>query len=148
MNADEINAPVYALDDDHPAKKFLNAFIDCKDDCVGLDYDWDGQEPIDQAWQSATDSERWTFARFAYSFLSLDLILDGFLQHGSLTEAERALPQHILHRRTLMHECAAAAKRDDNTEIVKLTDQVLAMLDLWEQYLDYRRDVVSGKRKP
>lgn len=43
----------------------------------------------------------------------------------------------------MMHECAAAARRDDNPEVVEMTDEVLQMLDRWEEYLNYRRAAVA-----
>jgi hypothetical protein len=40
---------------------------------------------------------------------------------------------------TMMHECAEAARRDGNSEILELTEQVPKMLDLWEQYFRFRK---------
>jgi hypothetical protein len=42
-----------------------------------------------------------------------------------------------------MHECAEAAKQSGNGEILELTDQVLEMLGLWEDYLTYRRRTIA-----
>ena len=55
------------------------------------------------------------------------------------TGAARELPNY----RSLMHECAQAAKQSGNDEIIELTDQVLEMLGLWEEYLQFRRDMIS-----
>ena len=47
--------------------------------------------------------------------------------------------------RSLMIECAQAARESDNSEILAATDQVLEMLDRWEDYLRYRRE--SARRE-
>lgn len=148
MHTERLNRPVLKLDNAHPAKKFLRAFIDCKNDCVGREQDWGGQVPIEQKWRSATDGTVWTFSRFAYSFISLDIVLDGFLEDSPcLTASETFSFQHIPRLRTLMEECAQAAQRDGNHDILELTDQVLEMLSLWEQYLSFRQEMVSRARR-
>jgi hypothetical protein len=134
-----VNRAVLALDDAHPAKKFLTAFMDCRSDCVGREL---GQfeEPVDQAWTSMTDGKSWTFSGFAYSILSFDIELDGFLERApSLTGSEIDATEQLPRYRSLMHECALAARQNGNTEVVDMTDQVLEMLDLWKAYLDFRR---------
>lgn len=144
MYIEEMNQPVMKLDDSHPAKKFLNAFIACRLDCVGQELGLDGQRPIDQSWRSATDGKAWTFSAFGYSILSFDIELDGFLTIAPiLTESETAAARDIPWFRALMYECAAAAQQDANQEILELTDQVLIMLSLWEDYLEFRREMVS-----
>src|SRR5882672_7714806 len=80
MRDEKYNPLVLALDDSHPAKRFLEAFLDCRADCVGRQHDFNGQVPIDQSWTSSTDGRVWTFSGFAYAFLSLDLLLDEFHQ--------------------------------------------------------------------
>ena len=59
------------------------------------------------------------------------------------TESETAAVQHIPMLRSLMEECADAASKDGNSEILELTDQVMIMLSLWEQYLSYRKEMIS-----
>jgi hypothetical protein len=144
MQTESLNRPVFKLDDAHPAKKFLRAFISCKRNCVGRHHDWTGLRPIEQAWTSASDGKLWTFSKFAYSYLSLDIVLEGFLRElPQLTEEEVDVQRQIPLLRSLMEECAQAAERDDNRDILELTDQVLTMLSLWEQYLDFRKEMVS-----
>jgi len=138
-----INQPVLALDDLHPAKKFLHAFIECRWNCVGREL---GQfeAPIDQEWKSASDGRVWTFSAFAYGVLSFDIELDGYLTSAPFpTESERWDLQNLPLHRSLMHECAQAARQSGNKDIIELTDEVLEMLSLWEGYLEFRRNTIS-----
>jgi hypothetical protein len=144
MRTESLNRRVLKLDGAHPAKKFLRAFIDCKINCVGRHHDWNGQVPIEQEWKSATDGMVWTFSGFAYTFLSLDIVLDGFLENAqNLTASERFALQHIPRLQQLMEECAQAAQQDGNRDILELTDQVMTMLGLWKQYLAFRQETIS-----
>jgi hypothetical protein len=144
MRTKSLNRSVFKLDDDHPAKKFLRAFIACKENCVGRHHDWTGEVPIEQQWTSATDGRVWTFSGFAYSFLSFDIVLEGFLKNTpSLTDDERYTVKQIPLLRSLMQECAQAAQQDDNREILPLIDQVMQMLSLWEEYLRFREGMIS-----
>lgn len=141
-----INRPVLALDDMHPAKKFLCAFIECRWNCVGREL---GQyeAPIDQEWTSTTDGKRGTFSGFAYRILSFDIELDGFLQSvPHLTASEQQDKEQLPNLRLLMNECADAARQRGNGEILELTDEVLEMFGLWEEYLRYRREMILQTR--
>jgi hypothetical protein len=145
MRNESLNPCVSALDDSHPAKRFLSAFIECRDNCVGLELGPD--EPIDQEWESLTDGRVWTFSGFAYTFLSLDLLLDEF--HQSIpcpNESNANWPWNLRRVRSLMNECAQAARQSGKDEILELTDQVLQMLSLWEQYLSFRKEMISHTR--
>jgi hypothetical protein len=142
MRNESLNPRVLALDDSHPAKKFLSAFIECRSNCVGLELDPD--EPIDQEWESFTDGRVWTFSGFAYAFLSLDIALDDFHQRFPCpTESNTDWPWDLSRSRSLMRECAQAARQSGNNEILELTDDVLKMLGLWEDYLNFRKDMIS-----
>ena len=100
--------------------------------------------PIDQAWTSASDGRVWTFSGFIYSFICFDIELDGFLQGAAnLTPSEIAAARELPRLRSMMNECAEAARQSGNSEILELTDQVLEMLTLWEQYLSYRKEMIS-----
>ena len=71
-------------------------------------------------------------------------MLEGFLENSaSLTESEKSAAQEIPVLRSLMDECAQAAQQDGNRDILELTDQVMTMLSLWEQYLSFRQEMVS-----
>jgi hypothetical protein len=141
---ESMNRPVLELDDAHPAKKFLSAFLDCRMNCSERELDIGDQTPIDQAWTSASDGRVWTFAGFIYSFICFDIELDGFLQSASdLTASEIAASRELPRLRMMMNECAEAARQSGNSEILELTDQVLEMLSLWEQYLSFREKMIS-----
>lgn len=142
MDHEGLNPRVLALDDSHPAKRFLSAFIECRNNCVGLELD--PEAPIDQKWESSTDGHVWTFSGFAYAFLSLDIALDDFHHTTPCpTESSTDWPWNLPRFRSLIHECANAARQSGNNEILELTDQVLEMVGLWEEYLKFRRDMIS-----
>jgi hypothetical protein len=144
MYIESINRPVMALDDAHPAKRFLVAFIGCRNDCVGYEIGYDGAPPIDQEWWSASEGKVWTFSEFAYKALSFDIELDGLLKDSHfLTESETVAANQLPRYRTLMNECAEAAGQEGNSEVVEMTDQVKEMLNLWDAYLDFRKDMVA-----
>jgi hypothetical protein len=144
---EELNAPIFELPDSHAAKRFLKAFLDCLSGCVGRELPWH-ENPIDQRWTSVTDGRTWLFSDFAYAHLSFDIVLDGFLNAApALTPSEVSAVQRIPRLRTMTDECAQNARQSGNAEIVELTDQVLNMLDLWEEYLDFRRAQIARMRK-
>ena len=141
---EKLNRPILKLNDSHPAKKFLSAFIDCRTDCAGRELGFAGRVPIEQEWKSATDGRVWTFSGFIYAFICFDIELDGFLQNaGNLTPSEIAAARELPRLRSMMNECAEAARQSGNGEILELTDQVLEMLSLWKEYLSFRKDMIS-----
>jgi len=141
---EKLNRPILKLNDSNPAKRFLSAFIDCQADCAGRELDFDGQTAIEQEWTSASDGRVWTFSGFVYMFLCFDIELDGFLQSAPhLTPSEIGALRELPHLRSMMNECAEAARQQGNSEIIELTDQVLEMLGLWEEYLKFRQATIS-----
>jgi hypothetical protein len=144
MRVESKNRAVLTLDDSHPARRFVEAFIDCRMSCAGRELDLGGQVPIDQAWTSSSDGRVWTFSGFIYAFICFDIELDGFLKNArSLTESETTAARQLPLLRSMMNECAEAARQSGNTEILELTDQVREMLGLWEQYLSFRKETIS-----
>jgi hypothetical protein len=130
---------ILSLDDSHPAKKFFIAFCECRDNSVGRHHDWTGEVPIEQAWVSA-DGKKWLYSSFAYMYLSFTLTLDGCVNNTRyLTDDERYLATQIPIIRTLMKECCLAARQEGNVAILDLAYEVLAMLDLGEEYIEYRK---------
>ena len=141
---EKLNGPILKLDDSHTAKRFLSAFIDCRTDCAGRELDFDGQVPIEQVWTSRSDGRVWTFSGFVYMFLCFDIELDGFLQNAPyLTPSETAAARELPLLRSMMQECESAARESGNNDILELTVQVQAMFGLWEEYLDFRREMIS-----
>lgn len=142
---ESMNRPVLELDDAHPARTFLSAFMDCRMNCSERELEIGYQTPIDQAWTSASDGRVWTFSGFIYAFICFDIELDGFLQSApNLTPSEIAASRELPRLRSMMDECASAARHSGNDEILELTDQVLEMLSLWEQYLSFRKEMISN----
>jgi len=147
MHIERLNRPVFKLDDAHPARRFLSAFIDCRTDCVGRELDPPGQVPIDQEWKSPSDGRVWTFSAFAYGFLSFDLELDGFITGAPYWTASEKWAQENLPRfHSLMDECGHAAKQCGNSKCLELVDKVVGMLKLWKDYLRYREESIAGQR--
>lgn len=141
MRNESLNPRVMALDDSHAAKRFLSAFIECRSNCVGLELE--PGEHVDQEWQSLTDGRLWTFSGFAYAFLSLDIALDDFHQRAlSPTDANATWPWDLPRVRSLIHECAQAARQSGNSVVLERVSEVLRMLSLWEEYLKSRQDTM------
>jgi hypothetical protein len=148
MRIESKNRAVLTLHDSHPARRFVEAFIDCRMSCAGRELDLGGEPPIDQEWMSEADCRAWTFSGFVYAFICFDIELDGFLQNAqALTPSEVSASEELPKLRAMMHECAEAARRSGNTAILELTDLVLEMFGLWEKYLNYRKEMVSNDRR-
>jgi len=144
MHIERLNQPVFELDDAHPAKRFLLAFIECRTECVGRELTPPDEVPVDQQWTSAIDGRLWTFSAFAYGFISTDIELDGFLATAPRwTESETWALAELPRYRTLMDECAQAANQCGNTDCLELVDIVARMLDLWDEYLSYRKEMIA-----
>jgi hypothetical protein len=140
-----LNHAVLELDDAHPAKRFLRAFMECRANCSQRELGCDGEPPIEQTWVSQIDGKQWTFSGFIYAFICFDIELDGFLESAvCLTASEANAAKELPSLRSMMNECAHAARQTGNGEILALTDQVLDMLGLWEQYLSYRRQMIAS----
>jgi hypothetical protein len=137
MRLAKMNRRIMALDDSHPAKRFLKAFSDCQADCVGCELG-DRADPIDQEWTSSVDRRLWRFSRFAYTFLALDFALDEFIEGVPFLSSGTDIARDASTLRTMMIECADAARQGGNNEIVDLTSQVLRMLDRWDEYASVR----------
>lgn len=144
MCIESLNRPVLTLEDTHPAKRFLIAFMQCLDDCAGRELGLDGETPIEHEWFSSIDGRTWTFSGFVYAFLCFDIVLDGFLENSPvLTEAEKSTIEEIPRLRAMMDECIKSVRDSGYPEILKLANQVMTMLSLWEEYLAFRKDMIS-----
>jgi hypothetical protein len=141
------NCPILELDDGHPAKRFLSAFMECRMNCSERELEIGGQTPIDQAWQSAIDGRVWTFSGFIYTIICFDIVLDGFPENSPyLTESEVCAADQLPKLRLMMEECAAAARQCSNDEIIEMTHQVQEMLNLWEEHLNFRKETIARAR--
>ena len=98
-----LNRRVFDLDDVHPAKRFLIAFMRFRGECLEREADPPGLTPIDQQWQSPTDDREWSFSEFTRQYLSGDIELDGFLTSApDWTESERKSLERLPRYRALM----------------------------------------------
>jgi hypothetical protein len=140
------NHPVMSLEDTHPAKQFLCAFDECLLNCGGCELDL-YETPIDEEWTSATDGKVWKFSSFVYRYLAFDIELDGFIASApQWTSSEKWALEHLPLFHTLMDECAHAAEQRGNTDCLELVDEVVRMLKLWNEYLQYREHTIVGSR--
>ena len=134
MQVFKINKPIFDFPPDHPARRFLEAFVECRKTCVGRE-----TEGIDQEWLSEVDGRRHRFSSFAYEWLSFDVELDGWLHDApQVTESEKRALEAIETMRRLMAECKAAA--DGNPRIVNMCNQILDTLDLWSECIHRRAE--------
>ena len=141
MQIRTLNREIFSWPSDHPARRFLEAFIECQERCGGREIGYVGSEvgPIDQEWRSELDGKSWEFSEFAYKFLCFDVVLDGWLSSATgLTESERFDLNRIVQMRRLMEECHEAARAAGNREILELVSMVEQMLNLWEACIHTR----------
>ncbi|MGE0610481.1 MAG: TPM domain-containing protein [Pirellulales bacterium] len=126
-----LNAPLFTLDPSHPARRFLNAFLECRANCVGQELkgpEWD------QEWFSRMDGRKWAFSGLMYEAVSLDVELDGWLNDSPIiTAAERDTLQIIPHVSQLLNECEAACLEADNDRVPSMIGKVRGMFALWQE---------------
>ena len=131
MQIEMLNREILNLPESHPAHRFLRAFIECRDSCVGREASCD---PVDQEWFSDTDGLVWSYSDFAYRYLAFDIVLDGWLTHAARrTPNEQHWLDQLPRWRQLLHECKIAAEGDKNDRILPIISKVLRVLALWEQ---------------
>jgi hypothetical protein len=134
MHVFRLNKPIFDFLPDHPARRFLEAFVLCRTSFVGRELDG-----VDQEWFSKLDERVHTFSSFAYEWLSFDIELDGWLLEApEITDSERRALERIPWMKNLMAECKAAALVDKNLEIAAMCDHVLHMLELWAECINRR----------
>lgn len=115
----------------HIACRFMRAFIECLQDCVGIEA---SDDPIDQTWFSVLDAKEWSYSAFAYTYLAFIVILDGWKSNSpEMTESERFHLARLPRLRELLRECEMEATADDNRRLMPVIAKVQRMLDLWEQ---------------
>jgi hypothetical protein len=148
MRVRQLNNRIFSWDPSHPARVFLERFIDCHAQCVGIEgrlLKADGA-PLDQVWKSSLDGRTWSFSQFSYSCLAFDVVLDGWLNDlPTLTEGEKADMVGIAKMQTLMAECISQAERDRNDAIVPFVKQVVEVLNAWETCIVARQKSIAEK---
>jgi hypothetical protein len=133
MQVYKLNEQLMTLELDHPVRRFLDSFVDCRLHCVGRECGLEDGNEIDQKWFSIIDNRPWRFSEFAYSVLSFDVVLDGWIQHcEEYTESEIAVINNMPRLRALMTECASAATVEKNESVLILVEKVRRLLELWE----------------
>ena len=134
MHIFRLNKAIFDFAPDHPARRFLEAFVECRMNCVGKEIDG-----LDQEWFSEADMRTHKFSSFAYEWLSFDIELDGWLHDAQeMTDSEKRALDGIPQMDGLMAECKAAAMVDHNSEMVTMCDQVLHTLELWAECINRR----------
>lgn len=135
MNIRRANKPLFSLPPDHTARRFLEAFISCRQNCVGREivYSNIGNDPIDQEWISASDGCKHRLSSFAYKYISFDIVLDGWLSGTpELTDSEKHYLERLPRLNMLMTECQQECRNSNNASALALVEQILEVLHLWE----------------
>lgn len=146
MHVYRINQRLLQLPLEHPAIKFLRAFVACRDNCVGKEISWPklGLVGVDQAWYSESERRMWRFSEFAYVFISFDVELDGWLNNPStLTFSEKGTLRTLPRLRRLLSECESATSADNNKDVLEMVHEVQDLLDLWEECIRYRAQQIG-----
>lgn len=134
MHVYELNKPIFQFAPDHPARQFLEAFVECRRTCVGRELDG-----VDQEWVSGVDGGTHRFSSFAYEWLSFDIELDGWLQQApGITESEKRMLEAIPRIERFATECKAVAVADNNLEVIAMCDQVFRTTKLWTECIKRR----------
>lgn len=127
---------------DHPALVALQVHAESCDLCVGREIIWKDlqNEPIEQAWFSATMQREYTFSGFAYMYLSYDLVLDGWL---TLPDTPTATELSNLHNTCpemslLLSECLDAAQADGNSDVLPLIAKAEEFVDALRKAILFR----------
>lgn len=130
------NDPLVSLPDDHPAKVALISHARCKMNSVGREIPWPGRErdAVEQAWISKVTGKRETFSSLTYQFVSLTLILDGWLNHPpTITALEHRVLKEIPKAREMLGECRIAAESENNQRILELLPDAEIFFAAWEE---------------
>ena len=144
MSIQDQNKILFSLPSDHPARRFLEEFIDCRELCVAREVGMPDNPPIEQAWDSQIEGRRYAFSSFAYKYLAFDVVLDGWLTNApDMTDSERDVLDMLPKVRSLLGECHAAAIKERNVAILPLLEKVKNLLDLWEQCITSRLVEIS-----
>jgi hypothetical protein len=94
--------------------------------------------PVDQQFVQP-DGRATTFSAFAYEYLSFDIVLDGWLTNApQMTESEEACLKGLPRLRSMMIACKSQALIDANYRILPCVDQVLELIQLWEECIHER----------
>lgn len=135
------NKPLLDLPDSHPARIALKAHLEARIECVGREIPWPDmiEEPIEQTWFSQIDQRKWTFSGFAYSFISFDLVLDGWLRRAKSTYPfEAEFIEELPRLRGLLAECEQAAREAGNRRVIPLIEKTRRFFDAYEESIRAR----------
>jgi hypothetical protein len=139
MSIEKHNKAIFALPAEHPARRFLEQFIDCRDHCVAREIGTPDNPPIEQTWDSQVEGRRYAFSSFAYKYLAFDVVLDGWLTSApGMTDTERDILEMLPTVRSLLAECHNAATKEGNIAILPLLGKVKIILDLGEKCITSR----------
>ncbi|MCC9608920.1 hypothetical protein LOC68_07840 [Blastopirellula sp. JC732] len=139
MKVRKLNHQIFELPSNHPARAFLEEFIECRTECVGREIALSGDTPVDQEWFSRIDGKHWLFSNLMYKYISFDIQLDGWLTGApTLTDSERYDLEMIPVVRGLLLECREEAIRHKNDSVLELISRVEHLLWLWENCIHSR----------
>lgn len=87
MHIHRLNRPIFDLDAEHPARRFLDAFVHCRRCCVGQEL-----AGVDQEWWSSIDMRPRSFHRLPMSLSRLTWNLMAGFKMRLCELAANALP--------------------------------------------------------
>ena len=145
MQVEKLNQELLSLPESHIAHRFLRAFIECRRHCIGREA---SNDPVDHEWFSECDGRLWSYSEFSYTFLSFDIVLDGWLTRApTRTRNEEQWIAQLPRWRELLRECKSAAELDNNAAVLPIIAQVLGMFELWEECI-VKRDTATENDYP
>ncbi len=126
MHIFRLNKPIFGYAPDHPARRLLEAFVECRTNCVGKEIDG-----VDQEWFSETDMRTHKFSSFAYAWLSFDIELDGWpCEASELTDSEEGAPNAIPRMARLMAVSKSADLSENTSEREAMLKELLHIMAL------------------
>ena len=125
------NRKILKFPESHIARRFLDAFIGCRCDCIGIEA---SDDPIDQTWFSAIEAKEMVVCCIRIKFLAFDIATRWMAIGRARTDGKRTVfPSQLPRMRELLSECENAAAAEENRPLMPMIAKVRRMLDLWEQ---------------
>ncbi len=136
-----VNAPLLALEQNHPARLFLEQFIFCGENCIGRELDG-----FDQQFWSDSEKRPFSFSGFAYSYLAVTIILTDWLNDTPYpSESDTIGLKELTRYSCLLNECKVAATQAQNAPILEMIAEVEKLIMLWRECIEARGRLESEK---
>lgn len=135
MHVRKLNKMVLSFPEEHPARRFLEAFIRCRKQCVGIET----RDPSANVVLTLENGCEYSLAAFAYEHLSFDVQLDGWLSDSpTATAGENQQLLAIVEMRSLVEQLDQEALLIPNSKALECIDSIKQMLNLWKACIHSR----------